>query len=229
MPSQSKFLVLEGCNGVGKSTLAEYLCARAGASSFHFPPEFVSFRRNVHLDECVAPLPRLIYYLAATLHLSDLVRAQLTQSDVICDRYLASPLSLMIGESAIEETKARHLTEPFGSYLCTPDLILLTGDYVTTSALYAEPCAAALSALRAPLGRFAVLGNHDYYFSSIEKVRNTITSSPFRTISMQLGTSAKWIYASSMSRIEPFGLFLSAQAMSSFGVVVPVGLLGLQM
>lgn len=135
MPAQSKFLVIEGCNGVGKSTLAEYLCARAGASSFHYPPEFVSFRREVHLDECLAPLPRLAYYLAATLHLSDLVRAQLTQSHVICDRYLASPLSLMIGESAIEETKARDLTEPFGSYLCTPDLILLlTAEHAVASA-----------------------------------------------------------------------------------------------
>ena len=83
----------------------------------------------------VAPLPRLAYYLAATLHLSDLVRAQLTQSHVICDRYLASPLSLMIGESAIEETEARHLTEPFESYLCMPDLtLLLTAEHAVASA-----------------------------------------------------------------------------------------------
>ena len=125
MPSQSKFLVIEGCNGVGKSTITEYLSARLGASTFHYPPEFVSFRRDVHLDESVAPLPRVAYYLAATLHLSDLVRAQLKQSHVVCDRYLASPLSLMIAESAIEETEAHHLIEPFLSYLCMPDMILL--------------------------------------------------------------------------------------------------------
>jgi thymidylate kinase len=135
MPSQAKFLVIEGCNGVGKSTIAEYLIARAGASTFHYPPEFVSFRRDVHLDECVASLPRLVYYLAATLHLSDLVRAQLTQSHVICDRYLASPLSLMIAASAIEETEARRLTEPFESYLCVPDLtLLLTAGHTVASA-----------------------------------------------------------------------------------------------
>ena len=135
MPSQSKFLVIEGCNGVGKSTLAEYLCGRVGASSFHYPPEFVSFRRDLRMDECVAPLPRLAYYLAATLHLSDLVRAQLEQSHVICDRYLASPLSLMIGESAIEETKVRHLMEPFESYLCVPALtLLLTAEHAVVSA-----------------------------------------------------------------------------------------------
>ena len=135
MPLQSRFLVIEGCNGVGKSTITEYLSSRTGASTFHYPPEFVSFRRDVHLDESVAPLPRLVYYLAATLHLSDLVRAQLNQSHVICDRYLASPLSLMIGESAIEETDARRLLEPFLSYLCVPDLtLLLTAEHAVARA-----------------------------------------------------------------------------------------------
>jgi thymidylate kinase len=135
MPLQPKFLVIEGCNGVGKSTITEYLIARTGASSFHYPPEFVSFRRDAHLDQSVAPLPRLVYYLAATLHLSDLVRAQLTMSHVICDRYLASPLSLMIGDSAIEETDAHRLTEPFASYLCVPDLTLMvTTDHAIASA-----------------------------------------------------------------------------------------------
>jgi len=135
MPSQSRFLVIEGCNGVGKSTIVEYLCARTGASTFHYPPEFVSFRRGVHLDDSVAPLPRLAYYLAATLHLSDLVRAQLKQSHVICDRYLASPLSLMIGESAIEDNEASRLVKPFLSYLCMPDLtLLLTAEHAVASA-----------------------------------------------------------------------------------------------
>jgi thymidylate kinase len=134
MPLQSRFLVVEGCNGVGKSTITEYLSSRTGASSFHYPPEFVSFRRHVHLDESVAPLPRLAYYLAATLHLSDLVRARLKQSHVICDRYLASPLSLMIGESAIQDTDAYRWLEPFLSYLRMPDLtLLLTAEHAVAS------------------------------------------------------------------------------------------------
>jgi len=130
-----KFLAIEGCNGVGKSTIVEYLSKRTGASTFHYPPEFVSFRRDVKLDESVAPLPRLAYYLAGTLHLSDLVRAGLEQSHVICDRYLTSPLSLMIAQSAIEESDALRLIQPFGSYLRAPDMtLLLTAEHVVASA-----------------------------------------------------------------------------------------------
>jgi len=51
-----------------------------------------------------------------------------------------------------------------------PDLIVLTGDYVTVSpfasksrvALNSEPCAQILAGLHAPLGVFGVLGNHDH-------------------------------------------------------------------
>jgi hypothetical protein len=45
-----------------------------------------------------------------------------------------------------------------------PDLLVLTGDYIMhDSPDYALPCAAALGKLHAPLGRFAVLGNHDIW------------------------------------------------------------------
>ena len=45
-----------------------------------------------------------------------------------------------------------------------PDLILFTGDLFDGEVLpYAEECARELNRLKAPLGRYAVLGNHDYY------------------------------------------------------------------
>lgn len=130
MPSPFQFLVIEGSNGVGKSTIVEYLKHRTGGVSFHYPPEFLKFRRKMRLDESLEPLPRLSYYLAATLHLSDLVREQLAKGHVICDRYLASPLSLMIGESVIKEEKAQELVAPFLPYLRFPDVtLLLTSSY----------------------------------------------------------------------------------------------------
>jgi len=44
-----------------------------------------------------------------------------------------------------------------------PDLIALTGDYISQERSYAAPCAELVGRLRAPYGVFAVLGNHDHW------------------------------------------------------------------
>jgi predicted MPP superfamily phosphohydrolase len=44
-----------------------------------------------------------------------------------------------------------------------PDIVALTGDYVSHERGYAAPCAEMLGRLRARYGVFAVLGNHDHW------------------------------------------------------------------
>lgn len=44
-----------------------------------------------------------------------------------------------------------------------PDLILLGGDYSLRDSKYIGPCFEALSSLKAPMGVYGVLGNHDYW------------------------------------------------------------------
>jgi predicted MPP superfamily phosphohydrolase len=44
-----------------------------------------------------------------------------------------------------------------------PDLVLLGGDFITTGVHEILPHAATLRAIRAPLGVYGVLGNHDHY------------------------------------------------------------------
>ena len=44
-----------------------------------------------------------------------------------------------------------------------PDIVALTGDYVSHEREYAAPCAEMLGALRARHGVYAVLGNHDHW------------------------------------------------------------------
>lgn len=44
-----------------------------------------------------------------------------------------------------------------------PDLIVLAGDYVSMRASYIEPCIAELGKLSAPMGVYAILGNHDHW------------------------------------------------------------------
>ncbi|HVA63043.1 MAG TPA: metallophosphoesterase [Terriglobales bacterium] len=43
-----------------------------------------------------------------------------------------------------------------------PDLIAITGDFVTQSPVFIEPVCELLAELKAPLGVYAVLGNHDF-------------------------------------------------------------------
>jgi predicted MPP superfamily phosphohydrolase len=44
-----------------------------------------------------------------------------------------------------------------------PDLIALTGDYISQERAFAEPCAELVGRLRARHGVYAVLGNHDHW------------------------------------------------------------------
>ena len=44
-----------------------------------------------------------------------------------------------------------------------PDVVVSTGDLMDSSFFHLEPLAAQLRAVQPPLGKFAVLGNHEYY------------------------------------------------------------------
>jgi len=44
-----------------------------------------------------------------------------------------------------------------------PDLIALTGDYISKERRYAAPCAEMLGRLKARYGVYAILGNHDHW------------------------------------------------------------------
>jgi len=56
-----------------------------------------------------------------------------------------------------------------------PDLIVLTGDYVTRSAYYLASCAEALRELSAPRGKLAVFGNHEHW-TDLDVARRQLTA-----------------------------------------------------
>lgn len=56
--------------------------------------------------------------------------------------------------------------------LLAPDLILLGGDYTLRDPKYAAPCFDMLANLRAPMGVYGVLGNHDYWHNSLPGTRD---------------------------------------------------------
>jgi predicted MPP superfamily phosphohydrolase len=61
-------------------------------------------------------------------------------------------------------TDSRHLERAVAAANdLRPDLIALTGDYISQDRVYAAPCAELVGRLRARLGIYAVLGNHDHW------------------------------------------------------------------
>ncbi|MED4783312.1 metallophosphoesterase [Brevibacillus choshinensis] len=63
-----------------------------------------------------------------------------------------------------------------------PDLICFTGDLVDESTRYLSVIVPILQQLQAPLGKFAVLGNHDYRLQEQNVVRSTFASSGFEVM-----------------------------------------------
>jgi predicted MPP superfamily phosphohydrolase len=67
-----------------------------------------------------------------------------------------------------------------------PDLIVLLGDYMSPNSWHShqvepEVTAAGLKNLRAPLGVYAILGNHDWWYNG-EKVRREFEQNGFRVL-----------------------------------------------
>src|SRR5436309_8669574 len=80
------------------------------------------------------------------------------------------------GGPFINDKKLRQIVE--WTNQLNPDLIVLLGDYMSPNSWHShrvepEITAAALKNLRAPLGVYAVLGNHDWWYSGI-KVRRAL-------------------------------------------------------
>jgi len=61
-------------------------------------------------------------------------------------------------------TDSRHLERAVkAANDLRPDLIALTGDYISQDRIYAAPCAELIGRLKARFGVYAVLGNHDHW------------------------------------------------------------------
>jgi uncharacterized protein len=76
-----------------------------------------------------------------------------------------------------------------------PDLVALTGDYVSHSVDYIDGCAKALGGLRARHGVYAVLGNHDHW-TDAEKMTASLTLYGIRVLvneNVQIGLDSSYI------------------------------------
>lgn len=119
--------------------------------------------------------------------------------------------------------------------LHAPDLLLLGGDFVSARARYIDALAPMLAACAAPLGKYAVLGNHDLWADDTHIVRaltaagvevlvnrNAHLPAPFEAVSI-CGIDDPWSGLPDVARA-----FDSAGAVRIFMTHSPDGLLSLR-
>lgn len=97
------------------------------------------------------------------------------------------------GAPFINDRKLRRIVELTNQQ--NPDLIVLLGDYMSPNSWHShrvepEVTAAGLKPLRAPLGVYSVLGNHDWW-SNGEKVRSAFEQNGIRVLEDEV-TEIKW-------------------------------------
>lgn len=110
-----------------------------------------TFKSQIRLEKVRIKIPRLPSAFRGTkiAQLSDL-----HSSSIVSQDHIARAVELVMSEK--------------------PDMVVLTGDYIGESLrlhgevhefekVYVDRCADALSGLKAPMGIFAVLGNHDFW------------------------------------------------------------------
>jgi len=95
----------------------------------------------------------------------------------------------------------------------SPDLIVLTGDYVYGSADYSEACAQELAALKTTHGVYAVLGNHDHWTDAelvtdnLREVGITVLDNDHQAI--QVGEARLWLIGIDSRGITASGGWIS--------------------
>ncbi len=88
------FVVLEGIDGAGKTTLAKKLAKDLKAQYITTPPDILGKEeiRKI-MDNNVEAHTRFLYYLLCNSYVSDKIR-KLSSQNFICDRYIHSTLSI---------------------------------------------------------------------------------------------------------------------------------------
>jgi len=119
----NQFIVIEGLDATGKSTLVEKLCSDLSADLLSCPPIITSKQIDLrsHFDNCDA-VQRRAFYRFANLLASEQAKEALQFNDVIMDRYWTSTAAFSAMDDGFEHDV------PFGEYppeIMPPHILIL--------------------------------------------------------------------------------------------------------
>lgn len=115
-----KFIVIEGIDGSGKSSIAKLLSQRLthnGEDTICIKSPIGDFQNwSDFINNSCKPLSHYLFYLAGMVHTSEFVEKALINTHVICDRYIFS-------------TQAYHIAQGVTPIINIDDLKLVMPDY----------------------------------------------------------------------------------------------------
>jgi len=117
------FIIIEGIDGTGKTTIAKQLAEEINGQYIKSPPPpFDKIKQ--HVLETATPMARFTYFLCSNIQLSVLAKTLLSKSHVVADRYVWSTVAY---HAAIERLSVRtpiKLIASFRKFLLMPDLVI---------------------------------------------------------------------------------------------------------
>jgi dTMP kinase len=118
----NKFIVIEGIDGVGKSTVGSLLAEQIGAFFFQTPPNSFSSTRDI-IDKSAKVNSRFFFYLASVTYTSEIIQECLKEKPVVCDRFIISTLGYhkSIGLNIEIDIQKLNLQKPDFTFFLTID------------------------------------------------------------------------------------------------------------
>lgn len=117
------FIVFEGLDGTGKSSLAKALAEELRAIYVKTPPpEFEPVRKIIHSEQ--NPYTRFLFYFSSVMYISERVQNMSKETIVFCDRYFYTSLADFFAQSNPTKSEREFWIHIARSSCTIPDIVI---------------------------------------------------------------------------------------------------------